>query len=254
VQLNAYSWGDESSPPVVCLHGITGHGQRFRKLAEERLADRYRVVSIDLRGHGSSGWEPPWTVEAHIADVLETADAHGIDRAVWMGHSFGGRLAAEIVARAPERAAGSVLLDPALYVDPETALEYADSYRADASFGSPEEAIDAKLATGSYFSTPQEIWDEEAEQHLERGEDARYRWRFSPLATICAFGEMSIRAPVPLADVLVVIGKRSWLPVELPQLGSIEVVAVSGGHSVLWDDFDATATAIRRFLDSQWQP
>jgi len=251
VQLSAYTWGDKSSPPVVCMHGITAHGLRFRKLAEESLADRYRVLSVDLRGHGSSSWEPPWTVETHVADVLETADAHGIGRAVWMGHSFGGRLAAEIVARAPERTVGSVLLDPALYVDPGTARAEADSYRADVSFATPQEAIQAKLATGAYLSTPQEIWDEEVEQHLEHGEDGRYRWRFSQLATICAYGEMSIHAPVPHADVLVVIGERSWLPVQLPKLGSIQVATVPGGHSVLWDDFDATATAIRRFLDSR---
>lgn len=250
MRLNVYAWGDESAPPVVCLHGITAHGRRFRKLAEDRLADRFRVLSFDLRGHGSSGWEPPWNLDTHVADVLETADAHGVARAVWLGHSFGGRLAAEIAARAPERVARTVLLDPALVLDAGLALEEAESYRGDLSVASPQEAVEAKLASGAFFSTPPELWDEEVEQHLERGADGRYRWRYSPLAAIVGYSEMTIPgAQVPLRDALVVLGARSWLPVPLPEAGDFDVVTVPGGHSPLLDDFDATADAVRRFLD-----
>ena len=250
MQLNAHAWGDETAPPVVCLHGVTGHGRRFRRLAEERLTDRYRVVSLDLRGHGRSTWDPPWDLDTHVADVLESAAAHGIERAAWIGHSFGGRLVAEIAARAPERVERAVLLDPAILIDPETARTQAESQRPDASFATPQEAVGAKLASGTYFSTPQEIWDEEVEQHLERGADGRYRWRYSALAVIVAFSDMSKRgAALPSREALVVLGKRSWLPVEVPDAAGLEVVTVPGGHSVLWDDLDATADAVRGFLD-----
>ena len=62
MELNLHEWGDPSAPPVVCLHGVNAHGRRFRRLAEERLAGRFRVLAPDLRGHGNSGWEPPWTL------------------------------------------------------------------------------------------------------------------------------------------------------------------------------------------------
>lgn len=250
MRLSVHAWGDAAAPSVVCLHGLTGHGRRFRKLAEERLADRFHVLAVDLRGHGSSGWEPPWDIETHLADVLETADAHGIERAAWIGHSFGGRLAAEIAARAPERVRRTVLLDPAIVIEAGLALEEAESYRGDLSFASPEEAVEAKLASGAYVSTPPEVWDEEVEQHLERGGDGRYRWRYSPLAAIVAYSEMAVPgAQVPLRDALVVLGAQSWLPVPLPAEGGFEVVTVPGGHSPLFDDFDVTADAVRRFLD-----
>ena len=112
MQLSVTEWGDPAGEPVVCLHGVTGHGRRFRRLAEERLA-AYRVIGVDYRGHGRSGWEPPWSVEQHVADLVETADALGISGGAWVGHSFGGKLVAELAARYPDRVERAVLLDPA---------------------------------------------------------------------------------------------------------------------------------------------
>ena len=110
--LHAYEWGDTSAPPVVCLHGVTGHAGRYRPLAERRLAARFRVVSVDLRGHGLSSWDPPWSIAAHVADLVETTHALGIERAHWIGHSYGGRILMELAAAHPERVERAVLLDP----------------------------------------------------------------------------------------------------------------------------------------------
>jgi lipase len=92
VRLNVFEWGEADGPPVVCVHGATGHGQRFEQLAEERWAKRLRVIAVDLRGHGGSAWEPPWTIETHVSDLVETVDALDLAQADWIGHSFGGRL------------------------------------------------------------------------------------------------------------------------------------------------------------------
>jgi len=91
-------WGEPGSPLVVCLHGVTSHGRHFAKLAKEALPG-YRVLAPDLVGHGSSSYEPPWTIEAHVDAIARTV---GTEPAVLIGHSFGGRLAFEIAARAPK--------------------------------------------------------------------------------------------------------------------------------------------------------
>ena len=75
--LHLHEWGDRDAPPVVCLHGVTGHGRRFRKLAQDVLARRFRVLAPDLRGHGESGYEPPWDLATYLEDVVETASAVG---------------------------------------------------------------------------------------------------------------------------------------------------------------------------------
>ena len=246
--LSTYEWGDPAGAPVVCLHGVTGHGRRFRRLAEERLAS-YRVIGVDYRGHGHSGWEPPWSVEQHVADLVETASELGIERGTWLGHSFGGKLVAELAVREPARVDRAVLLDPVIHIDPAVARERADLTRADVSFASLDEAIDARLTDGSLFSTPREMLAEEAREHLHLGEDGRFRWRWSPAAVIVAWSEMAAQAPSwPHCPTLVVSGERSWVSPRVPKLGTITQAIVPGGHSVLWDDFDATADAIVRFL------
>jgi lipase len=234
--LNTEEWGSPGGTPVLCLHGVTGHAGRYRRLAE-RLPGR-RVVGIDLRGHGRSTWSAPWGIDAHVADLVETAESLGVaGGAAWVGHSFGGRLVAELAAREPERVERAVLIDPALHVDPQVATERAALLR------------DTRLGDGSLFTTPRAFLEEEAEQHLERGDEGRYRWRYSPTAVIVAWSEMSTEQPPwPSCPTLVVVGVQSWIPVRVPRLANLQSLPVPGGHSVLWDDFDATAAAVEEFL------
>ena len=146
--LHTHEWGDPDAPPLVCLHGVTGHGERFRRLAEKRWAAQFRVVAPDLRGHGRSGWEPPWTLETHVADLIETADALGIHEADWVGHSFGGRLVLELAAAHPERVRRAVLLDPAIDVLPHIAQSAAEDERAEPIYTSLEDYAEKRLRLG----------------------------------------------------------------------------------------------------------
>jgi lipase len=246
MQLTVREWG--TGAPIVCVHGLTGYGGRFRRLAEERLSDR-RVVAVDLRGHGDSGHSPPWDLDTHVADLLETVDALGIHTADWIGHSIGGRLIAHLAAVAPQRVARAVLLDPAMQVDPAVSAVRVELLRADTSFATPDEAIDTRLSDPLLYTTPRSILEAEAAEHLERGDDGRYRWRFSPPMAIVAWSEMATPSPGwPSCPTLVVVGARTWIELDIPDAPHISTVTVPGGHSVMWDDYEATADAIAGFL------
>jgi len=257
MSLHVHEWGDASGPPVVCLHGVTAHGGRFRKVAAERLTDR-RVLAPDLRGHGRSPWEPPWRLARHVEDLLDAVEARGVERAAWVGHSFGGRVAVEVAAAAPERVERLVLLDPALWVPPPIALERAEEARVPATFATHDEAVAHRLASGTVLHTPRALLEEEAREHLRADGDGRLAFRYSPAAVVAAYGEMATPPPLDRvrAPTLLVRGASSRVCpdglVDLVRaaLGDLlELVDVPGEHNVLWDAFDATADAIAGALE-----
>jgi lipase len=251
VKLNVYEWGDPGSPAIVCLHGVTSYGGRFRNLAAQ-LTTRYHVVAPDLRGHGHSDWEPPWDVDAHLADVLESVPA---ETRVWLGHSFGGRLVAELAAREPERVDRLVLLDPALQVLPHVALDLAEQERNDVSYATVEDAVQARFDSGRVLLASRELLIESDRDHLDPGPDGRLRHRYCRSAVIAAWSVMASPPPPPArVPTLIVLGEQSWLTLDdqvetyRAELGNlVEVVTVPGGHTVYWDALAETVEALSSF-------
>jgi lipase len=236
----------------VCLHGVSAHGRRFRRLAEERWAEHFHVLAPDLRGHGASSWEPPWSLAQLLADVIETTGF----RATWLGHSLGGRLVLDLADRFPELVERAVLLDPAIQLLPNVAFDLAQQQCQDGSYASVEDAIEARRLTAAL--TPAEILKEEMAQHLVRGRDGRYRYRYCRAAVASLYGEL-VTPPSPpdrlRVDTLLVYAPEFGL-VRDDQLESyraalgprITIVALPGGHVVFWDAYEETAIAIDTFL------
>jgi len=76
------------------------------------LAERHRVINIDLRGHGRSGHaSKPCDVYDLVGDVVAVLDALDIPTAVWAGLSIGGMVAMRAALTVPERVRALVLLD-----------------------------------------------------------------------------------------------------------------------------------------------
>jgi lipase len=256
MRLHVHEWGDPEAPALVCVHGVSAHGRRFRKLAEERLAGDFRVLAPDLRGHGRSDYEPPWDIGTHLDDLRETVDAAGIESAAWIGHSFGGRLVLELAARSPELLASAVLLDPAIQILPHVGFDFAQDAALDHSFATVDEAIESRLMSGA--PTPREFVEEEAREHLVQSPDGRLRWRFCRSAVVTAYSELCTEPPPPSAlriPALLVHAERFGLvrDEQLDEYASalgaqLELVGVPGGHAVYWDAFDETASAIEKFL------
>jgi lipase len=252
-ELHVHAWGDESAPALVCLHGVTAWGGHFAALAQS-LAPRYRVLAPDLLGHGASPAEPPWRLDDHLAAVESSV---GESRRVWLGHSFGARLAFEHAARAPEEVDALVLLDPAILVPPHVALWGAENARRERVYDSFEGAIDRRYEESQLHSAPRELVEAELRGHLvENGDGWRYRYQQS--CVVAAYGELATQPP-DFADVrvptLLVLGAESYLPYDhllephREALGDLlEVVIVPGGHTVLWDALPETTDAVGEFL------
>ena len=102
---------------MVLLHGLLLSKKMHRPLAKALAARGYRVVSLDLLGHGDS--DKPTDMTAHSmqlygAQVLGLLDHLAVDQAVVFGTSLGANTALELAAIAPERVRGMVIEMPVL--------------------------------------------------------------------------------------------------------------------------------------------
>lgn len=97
-------------PPLVLLHGLFGAGQNWGGIRSV-LARRFRVLTPDLRNHGSSGRASDMSYAAMAADVAETMDAAGMPRAAVLGHSMGGKVAMALALAQPARVERLVVAD-----------------------------------------------------------------------------------------------------------------------------------------------
>jgi pimeloyl-ACP methyl ester carboxylesterase len=97
--------------PLVLLHGLMANRGFFR--AQRALAERFRIVTVDLRGHGDSreAGEAP-TIETLAGDVASLAAALDLDDAVGIGWSLGAAVLWHVLS-GPEsgRFAGAVVVD-----------------------------------------------------------------------------------------------------------------------------------------------
>jgi len=99
------------TPAIVFIHGFASGPEDWAPQAEY-FAGRHRVVSVALRGHGTSErGTAEMTIEQLAADCLAVLEARGIDRAILAGHSMGTRVAIEGHRQAPDRVCGLILLD-----------------------------------------------------------------------------------------------------------------------------------------------
>jgi pimeloyl-ACP methyl ester carboxylesterase len=101
--------------PLVFLHGLGLSGRAYVRLLSRLAGMGFLVVALDAAGHGGTPNLPRNAADlAHRVDLtMRTLDALGVEQAVFMGHSMGGRMLIQLANVAPHRVLAAVLLDAA---------------------------------------------------------------------------------------------------------------------------------------------
>ena len=104
--------GNKDGRAILLIHGSNSMLQTWEPLVA-LLGDRYRLISLDLYGHGLTGPNPTGSYDAdtNIAAAVRVLDTVGVDKAYWVGNSMGGWLTWRAGLSVPERVAGLVLID-----------------------------------------------------------------------------------------------------------------------------------------------
>lgn len=108
---------DADLPPLVFIHGASGNLLDQEVPFRSKLEGRAEMLFIDRPGHGWSerGGKANDTPDGQAAAIARAMQAKGISRAIIIGHSFGGAIAASFTLEHPEMTAGLVFLAPATH-------------------------------------------------------------------------------------------------------------------------------------------
>lgn len=117
LHLREYGRPRAGRPPLLFLHGLFGAGVNWHSLAQ-RLARDAWVLVPDLRNHGRSPHAVPMDYPSMGRDVLGLLDDLGVDSALTVGHSMGGKLAMWLALTEPQRIARLVVVDIAPVENP----------------------------------------------------------------------------------------------------------------------------------------
>ncbi len=148
--IHALAFGRAGERGLVFVHGGGAHAHWWTHVAAA-FAGEFRVVCVDLSGHGDSAHREAYTLERWTDEVMAAAAAGGIaGPPVVVGHSMGGFVTIATAARHAERVAGAVVCDsPVNQPDPEVA-----SYRLKEAFGRPRTYPDLDDAFAHFRTVP----------------------------------------------------------------------------------------------------
>ena len=97
-------------PAVILIHGLFGSLDNLGLLARA-LCEQFRVISVDLRNHGASPWNPAHDYPALAGDVAQFIRTHVGGPAAVLGHSMGGKAAMVVALESPDLVERLVVVD-----------------------------------------------------------------------------------------------------------------------------------------------
>jgi proline iminopeptidase len=251
-------------PALLLLHGGPGLSDYMELLGPE--TGGWRTLRYQQRGLAPSPAGGPFTLAQHVADAVAVLDARGVDRAVVLGHSWGGHLALHLAVAHPDRVAALVLVDGLGVIgdggvtalgqemvsrlSPETLGQLAEvGGRLAGPDPSDDDATEqTRLLWPAYFADPAHVapWPPRARVSL-----AAYAGTFASIAEQLADGFAESLGGITVPAIFV-LGERSPMPVSQGEqtaalIPGAEVEIVPGaGHLPWYEQPGSVAAALSR--------
>jgi pimeloyl-ACP methyl ester carboxylesterase len=263
VEIFYRKFGKPGRAPVLIVHGLSFFSYDWIDAATRMAADR-EVAAIDMRGFGESDWSlsRDYKLETLSNDVIRVLDALGWDKAVLMGHSFGGRVCLATAGWKPERAAALVCVDFAPDLATAGRRHVAERIgRQPDVFASVDAAMTYHGETGETADSSRRARWQAFLKQTDRGyvlrRDLHYRDNFKralagqsapvpaflwPMLTAMTIPTLVIRASESDMFEPATLEKARALN---PRLVGVEL---AGSHDLAGDNPQGLATAVNRFL------
>ncbi len=231
--INVLDWGGQG-PPAVLLHGGSLTARTWDYVALALRAD-FRLLALDLRGHGASDWAEDYSIESHASDLAAVVDGLGIERTRLVGMSLGGMVACEFALCHPDRTESLAMVDVIsrpLFAATARMRAFMAGFRGAATV---EEVVEMALAV-SPRSDPERL-NYRMRALLKRGDDGRLVWK-------C---DQRYRRP---SDFAMLLEHLADFEARVPNMAAPFLLA-RGGDSLIVSE-DAANDFAERFPDGRW--
>jgi pimeloyl-ACP methyl ester carboxylesterase len=171
--IHVLDWGGHG-PPAVLLHGGSLTARTWDYVAVALRAD-FRLVALDMRGHGASDWADDYSIESYATDLMAVVDGLGIERTHIVGMSLGGMVGCEFALRHPDRTESLAMVDVIsrpVFAATARMRSFMADFRGAATV---DEVVEMALAV-SPKSDPQRL-HYRMRALLKRGDDGRLVWK-----------------------------------------------------------------------------
>lgn len=179
VPIHYLAWGEPGRRGLVFVHGGGAHAHWWTHVAA-RFAGEFRVLALDLSGHGDSGHRESYSLELWTEEVVGVAKAGGIDRLpVVIGHSMGGFITIGTASMHGGELSGAIICDsPVKQPDPEIG-----SFKLKEAFGKLRTYATVEDALARFRTVPsQEHYLDFVMDHVGRRSmkpvDGGWQWKF----------------------------------------------------------------------------
>ena len=274
LRLHYADWGNPTAPPLLLVHGGRDHCRSWDWVAEALRHD-WRVIALDLRGHGDSAWSPDgdYSTMAFVYDLSQLIHQLDLAPVTIVSHSLGGNVCLRYTGLYPEKVRKIVAIEglgpsPAMQAQQnkrgvdEGWRRWIDDKRAAASrlprrYATFDDALVRMKNENTYLT------DEQA-RHLtthavSQNEDGSYSWKFDNYLNVWRPSDVSPKQMQTLwsaisCPTLLLYGKDSWAsnPADDGRDQYFKNAAIeafeNAGHWLHHDQFDRFVATLRAFL------
>ena len=262
LRLHYLEWGSPEAPPMILLHHMNAHAHAWDRFAAS-MSDAYRVLALDLRGHGDSQWSRTGSYKTadFASDIGALMDDLKLERAIILGGSSGGRVALVYAGQHPERTTALIMEDVGPVRSQEGASRMAVQGEAEEKeFDSLDRVVAYMKAHpgGHSEHRPEEAWRHLAQYATRTQDNGKLTWKRDTSmygnAEALELWDYVERVACPF---LLILGSDSSTvsPEHRDRMtetaSNITVVTVQGaGHIVVHDKPREYEQAVREFLAS----
>ncbi|NWG53046.1 MAG: alpha/beta hydrolase [Hydrogenophilaceae bacterium] len=274
LRLHYVEWGPSEAPPLLLVHGGRDHCRSWDWTAEAFMHD-WRVIAVDLRGHGDSAWSPDgdYSLTAYVYDLAQLVHQLKLAPVSIVAHSLGGNIALRYAGLYPENVKKLVAIEglgpsPRMMAERD-AVPFRERWRAwieerraaaarlPKRYASIEEALARMKAENAYLTDAQA-------RHLTvhgviQNEDGTYSWKFDNYLRVFPVLDLPQERIEELwaaiaCPALLLYGEKSWAsnPEKDGRARHFKHARVvqfaDAGHWLHHDQFDRFVAELRGFL------